>query len=69
MAFLQNRLLSDNPFTAQSGGTLNIHYIADIVNYIRLNPEFFSEWYQSVFALRFAVQRNREAVCAAGLSE
>ena len=41
----------------------------DIVNYIRLNPEFFIEWHQSVIALRFAVQRNREVVCAAGIQK
>ena len=39
------------------------------VNYIRLNPEFFSEWHQSVIALRFAVQRTRESVRAAGVQK
>ena len=40
-----------------------------MVNYIRRNPEFFSKWHQSVIALRFAVQRTREAVCAAGVPQ
>ena len=44
-------------------GSFNSRRLADIVNYIRLNPDFFSEL-QSVIALRFAVQRTREVVCA-----
>ena len=35
-------------------GTFNSWRLVDIVNYIRLNPELFSEWHQSVIVLRFA---------------
>ena len=45
-------------------GSFNSRRLADIVNYIRLNEESFKEWHRSVIALRFAVQRIREAVCA-----
>lgn len=50
-------------------GSFNSRRLADIVNDIRLNPEFFSEWHKSVIAMRFAVQRTREAVCSAGISQ
>lgn len=36
------------------GGSFNSRRLADIVNYIRLNPESFSEWHKSVIAQRFA---------------
>ena len=35
-------------------GSFNSRRLADIVNYIRQNPESFSEWHQSVIAQRFA---------------
>lgn len=35
-------------------GSFNSRRLADIVNYIRLNPEFFSEWHQSETAKLFA---------------
>lgn len=35
-------------------GSFNSRRIADIVNYIRLNPGFFSEWHQSETAKLFA---------------
>ena len=42
-------------------GSFNSRRLADIVNYIRLNPEFFSEWHQSETAKLFAppVFRNK----------
>lgn len=44
------------------GGSFNSRRLADIVNYIRLNPEFFSEWHQSETAKLFAppVFRNEK---------
>lgn len=48
-------------------GSFNSRRLADIVNNIRLNPEFFSEWHLSVIAMRFAEQRTREAVCTASV--
>lgn len=36
------------------GGSFNSRRLADIVNYVRLNPEFFSEWHQSETAKLFA---------------
>lgn len=44
------------------GGSFNSRRLADIVNYIRLNPEFFSEWHQSETAKLFAppVFRNKK---------
>ena len=43
-------------------GSFNSRRLADIVNYIRLNPEFFSEWHQSETAKLFAppVFRNKK---------
>ena len=43
-------------------GSFNSRRLADIVNYIRLNPEFFSEWHQSETANLFAppVFRNEK---------
>ena len=43
-------------------GSFNSRRLADIVNYIRLNPEFFSEWHQSEAAKLFAppVFRNEK---------
>lgn len=43
-------------------GSFNSHRLADIVNYIRLNPEFFGEWHQSETAKLFAppVFRNEK---------
>ena len=43
-------------------GSFNSRRLADIVNYIRLNPEFFSEWHQSESAKLFAppVFRNEK---------
>lgn len=43
-------------------GSFNSRRLADIVNYIRLNPEFFSEWHQSEIAKLFAppVVRNKK---------
>lgn len=43
-------------------GSFNSRRLADIVNYIRLNPEFFSEWHQSETAKLFAppVFRNEK---------
>lgn len=35
-------------------GSFNSRRLADIVNYIRLNPEFFSEWHKSETAKLFA---------------
>lgn len=35
-------------------GSFNSRRLADIVNYIQLNPESFEEWHQSVIAQRFA---------------
>ena len=42
--------------------SFNSRRLADIVNYIRLNPEFFSEWHQSETAKLFAppVFRNEK---------
>lgn len=45
-------------------GSFNSRRLADIVNRIRENKDDFPEWHRSVIALRFAVQRIREAVCA-----
>ena len=44
------------------GGSFNSRRLADIVNYVRLNPEFFSEWHQSKTAKLFAppVFRNEK---------
>lgn len=44
------------------GGSFNSRRLADIVNYIRLNPEFFSEWHQSETAKLFTppVFRNKK---------
>lgn len=44
------------------GGSFNSRRLADIVNYIRLNPEFFSEWHKSETAKLFAppVFRNEK---------
>lgn len=43
-------------------GSFNSRRLADIVNYIRLNPEFFGEWHQSETAKLFAppVFRNEK---------
>lgn len=43
-------------------GSFNSRRLADIVNYIRLNAEFFSEWHQSETAKLFAppVFRNKK---------
>lgn len=43
-------------------GSFNSRRLADIVNHIRLNPEFFSEWHQSETAKLFAppVFRNKK---------
>lgn len=43
-------------------GSFNSRRLADIVNFIRLNPEFFSEWHQSETAKLFAppVFRNEK---------
>lgn len=43
-------------------GSFNSRRLANIVNYIRLNPEFFSEWHQSETAKLFAppVFRNEK---------
>lgn len=43
-------------------GSFNSRRLADIVNYIRLNPEFFIEWHQSETAKLFAppVFRNKK---------
>lgn len=43
-------------------GSFNSRRLTDIVNYIRLNPEFFSEWHQSETAKLFAppVFRNEK---------
>ncbi len=43
-------------------GSFNSRRLADIVNYIRLNPEFFSEWHTSETAKLFAppVFRNEK---------
>lgn len=43
-------------------GSFNSRRLADIVNYIRLNPKFFSEWHQSETAKLFAppVFRNEK---------
>ncbi|MGM9871391.1 MAG: DUF6712 family protein [Muribaculaceae bacterium] len=43
-------------------GSFNSRRLTDIVNYIRLNPEFFSEWHQSETAKLFAppVFRNKK---------
>lgn len=43
-------------------GSFNSRRLADIVNYIRLNPEFFSEWHKSETAKLFAppVFRNEK---------
>ena len=43
-------------------GSFNSRRLADIVNYIRMNPEFFSEWHQSETAKLFAppVFRNEK---------
>ncbi len=45
-------------------GSFNSRRLADIVNYIRLTPEFFSEWHQSETAKLFAppVFRNEKKV-------
>lgn len=44
------------------GGSLNSRRLADIVNYIRQNPDFFSEWHQSETSKLFAppVFRNEK---------
>lgn len=36
------------------GGSFNSRRLADIVNYIRQNPEFFAEWHRSEMAKLFA---------------
>lgn len=43
-------------------GSFNSRRLADIVNYIRMNPEFFSEWHKSETAKLFAppVFRNEK---------
>ena len=43
-------------------GSFNSRRLADIVNYIRLNPESFSEWHKSETAKLFAppVFRNKK---------
>lgn len=43
-------------------GSFNSRRLADIVNYIRKNPEFFGEWHQSETAKLFAppVFRNEK---------
>ncbi len=43
-------------------GSFNSRRLADIVNYIRLNPEYFSEWHKSETAKLFAppVFRNEK---------
>ena len=44
------------------GGSFSSRRLADIVNYIRLNPESFSEWHKSETAKLFAppVFRNEK---------
>lgn len=48
------------------GGSFNSRRLADIVNYIRLNPEFFSEWHQSETAKLFAPPLFRNKRKASG---
>ncbi len=47
-------------------GSFNSRRLADIVNYIRLNPEFFSEWHQSEPAKLFAPPLFRNKRKASG---
>ena len=47
-------------------GSLNSRRLADIVNYIRLNPEFFSEWHTSETAKLFATPVFRNEKKASG---
>ena len=47
-------------------GSFNSRRLADIVNYIRLNPEFFSEWHQSETAKLFAPPLFRNKRKASG---
>ena len=35
-------------------GSFNSRRLADIVNFIRQNPDYFEEWHKSVIAQRFA---------------
>ena len=44
------------------GGSFSSRRLADIVNYIRLNPESFSEWHKSETAKLFAppIARNEK---------
>lgn len=47
-------------------GAFNSRRLADIVNYIRLNPEFFSEWHKSETAKLFAPPIFRNEKKASG---
>ena len=47
-------------------GAFNSRRLTDIVNYIRLNPEFFSEWHQSETAKLFAPPLFRNKRKASG---
>jgi len=47
-------------------GSFNSRRLADIVNYVRLNPEFFSEWHQSETAKLFAPPIFRNEKKASG---
>lgn len=47
-------------------GSFNSRRLADIMNYIRLNPEFFSEWHQSETAKLFAPPLFRNKRKASG---
>ena len=48
------------------GGSFNSRRLADIVNYIRLNPESFSEWHNSETAKLFAPPIFRNEKKASG---
>ena len=47
-------------------GSFNSRRLADIVNYIRLNPESFSEWHKSETAKLFAPPVFRNVKKASG---
>ena len=48
------------------GGSFSSRRLADIVNYIRLNPESFSEWHKSEIAKLFAPPIFRNEKKASG---
>ncbi len=48
------------------GGSFSSRRLADIVNYIRLNPESFSEWHKSETAKLFAPPVFRNVKKASG---